>query len=102
MKGYFQSSEDDITPWTDHGRVFFISNATWKSYVSVVRYRNKEQADPAQEDAYGYTTKCMGTRTAHNEEDVWMLFRLIPQREKVSITSTLKRRMNEELAKYIE
>jgi hypothetical protein len=101
-KGCFESCEDSIAPWTEMGKVFFISNAAWKSYVSVMRYRNKEQADPDQEDAYGYTTKCMGSRRAHNEKDIWMLFRLIPQMEKVSTMGKIKNRLGRELAKYTE
>jgi hypothetical protein len=101
-QGFFDYCEDDITPWTEKGEASLISNNDWKSFVSVVRYRNKEQADPDQEDAYGYTTKCMGSRRAHNEKDIWMLFRLIPQMEKVSTMGKIKSRLSRELAKYTE
>jgi hypothetical protein len=101
-EGYFDSCEDDTAPWMEKGKVFFISNAAWKSFVSVVRYRNKEQADLDQEDAYGYTTKCMGSRRAHNEKDVWMLFRLIPTEQQKSFTERSKNQLSKKLTQYLE
>ena len=104
-KGYFDSPEDDITPWIEKKEVAFISSAASKSFIAVVRYRNNEQADTDQEDAYLYQTKCMGSRKEHNEQDIWMLYRLIaaePQTKKVSITERSKRRLSTKLTEYLK
>jgi hypothetical protein len=103
--GYFDSPEDDLVPWTKKKKVFFISSTACRSFVAVARYRNTSQSDPTHNDAYRYTTKCVGSQNVHDEKDAWMLFRLLPteqKTEKVSITERSKRRLNQKFTELFE
>ena len=98
--GLFASPAPDIEPWTEKNQVFFISSANRKSFIAVERSRNTEQADPENEDAYKYTTRCVGSQIFHNEKDAWMLFRLLPteeQTEKTSMAEKSKKRLCDQL-----
>ena len=103
--GYFDSATPDITPWTEKRKAFFISSAFRRSFVAVSRCRNMDQMKPAKDDAYKYVAKCLGSRKGHNEEDTWMLFRLLLADDytgKVSAVERARKRLSKKLSDLIE
>ena len=62
--GYFEVPAD-ITNWINGKGAFFISNAHQKGLLCISRKGD------------GYVCRCVNSRKEHNEENNWMLFRLL-------------------------
>ena len=104
MDGYSDMPSPDIAPWTEKRKAFFISSAFRRSFVAVSRCCDMEQMEPAEDDACKYTAKCLGSRKGHNEEDTWMLFRLLLAHDytgKLSAVERARKRLSKKLSDLI-
>ena len=99
--GYFESPAPDLEPWTQKKLPFFISSASRKTFITVERGRNAEQAENSSEEEHKFMIKCAGSRKVRDENDSWQLFRLLPAEEDTetaSIMDKARKRLSDKLS----